>query len=160
MTGWHDEDSQEKKQFWKMTGLVICETYCLRVAWRTPIRGPTIAPVQTWSWIFSLAWIGLKKTGLEWLNLQGEVLTQGLEGGGPPSPRTAGVNLPEREKVDDGDGQDKVDDDLCEALLVLAIVDIRRNWMNNSWPTLHIHHDVQRLVPGGADDDNGDHLLV
>ena len=98
MTGWHDEDSQEKKQFWKMTGLVICETYCLRVAWRTPIRGPTIAPVQTWSWIFSLAWIGLKKTGLEWLNLQGEVLTQGLEGGGPPSPRTAGVNLPEREK--------------------------------------------------------------
>ena len=43
---------------------------------------------------------------LEWVsnvlgmvNLQGEVRTLGLEGGGPPSPRTAGVDLPERETL-------------------------------------------------------------
>ena len=104
------------------------------------------------------------------MNLQGEVQTLGLEGGGPPSPRTAGVDLPGERKVDDGGGQDRDFDDggaedrdddyLCKALLVLAIVDIRGNRMNNSWSALHIHHDVQRLVPGGGDGGDGDHLLV
>ena len=47
--------------------------------------------------------------------------------------------------------------DLCEALLVLAVVDIRGDWVNNSWPTLNIHHDVERLVPG--DDHDDDDLL-
>ena len=55
--------------------------------------------------------------------------------------------------VNDDDGaQDKDDDyNLCESLLVLAIVNIRGDWVNNSWPTLYIHHDVKCLVPG---DDN------
>ena len=41
------------------------------------------------------------------MNLQGEVPTLGLEGGGPPSPRTAAVDLPGERKVD----EDMVDDD-------------------------------------------------
>ena len=56
---------------------------------------------------------------------------------------------------------DKDDDDnLCESLLVLAIVDIRGDWVNNSRSTLYIHHDVKRLVPGDDNVFDVDHLLV
>ena len=45
------------------------------------------------------------------MNLQGEVLTPVLGGGGLPSPRMAGVDLPERgREVDDDDDKDKKKD--------------------------------------------------